>query len=305
MESQPTRGLLESIPLGVGTWAWGDTLFWEYGKSHTEATVREAFTACLESGIRLFDTAETYGWGKSERLLGQFIRESGQQGVVATKFMPFPWRLRSSALLKALKKSLERLGLPQVDLYQIHWPFPLRATGWAAALADAIEAGLAREVGVSNYNLSQTRRAFEILAKHGIHLASNQVEYSLIKRNIERNGLLDLCRELNIRVIAYSPLGQGLLSGRYTPENPPSDRIRSLRYRTQLVKIQPLIRLMREIGEAHGGKTPAQVALNWTICKGTLPIPGAKNANQARQNAGAVGWSLTTDEVARLDELAL
>ncbi|MCS6911395.1 MAG: aldo/keto reductase, partial [Anaerolineales bacterium] len=116
--------------------------------------------------------------------------------------------------------------------------------------------------------------------------------------------LLALCHELDIRFIAYSPLEQGLLTGKYTPQNPPPG-IRSQRYRNLLARIQPLITALREIGEAHGGKTPAQVALNWCICKGTLPIPGAKNAKQAEQNAGALGWRLTQEEVARLDRVSL
>jgi aryl-alcohol dehydrogenase-like predicted oxidoreductase len=167
-------------------------------------------------------------------------------------------------------------------------------------MADAVLAGLVRAVGVSNYGPGKTQRAYDTLAERGIPLASNQVEYSLLNRDIERNGLLDLCRQLDIKVIAYSPLGQGLLTGKYTPDNPPAG-IRGLRSRRKLKKVQPLVGLMREIGEGHGDKTPAQVAINWTIRKGAIPIPGAKNATQARQNAGAIGWELTPDEVAALD----
>jgi aryl-alcohol dehydrogenase-like predicted oxidoreductase len=205
-------------------------------------------------------------------------------------------------LLAALKGSLRRLSMDQVDLYQLHYPFPLVSIEMLMeGMAQAVERGLTRSVGVSNYNAGQMIKAQSILAEHGIPLASNQVIFSLLDRDIERDGLLDLCRQEQITVIAYSPLGQGVLTGKYTPENPPSG-IRGRRYnRSYLEKIQPLIRRMREIGDDHDGKTPAQVALNWTICKGTIPIPGAKNGRQAHENAGALGWQLSQDEVDALD----
>jgi len=310
-ESQPTR--IETIPLGstdvripplgIGTWAWGDRLFWGYGHGYTDADLQAAFETSLEAGINFFDTAEIYGRGQSERLLGRFTYEIDKPVVIATKFFPYPWRLRRGSLMRALLGSLERLGMGQVDLYQIHWPFPpVSIETWMTALADAIEAGLTRAVGVSNYNVEQMRRAHAALAQRGIPLASNQVEYSLLRREPERSGLLDACRELNVTLIAYSPLGQGLLTGKYTPENPPPG-VRRRRYsRERLARVQPLVSLLREIGETHGGKTPAQVAINWVICKGAVPIPGAKNERQARENIGALGWQLSDEEVMALDE---
>lgn len=300
------RAGLRVTPLGLGTWQWGDSMFWGYGKGYAAGEIKAAFDATLAAGITFFDTAEVYGQGKSERFLGQFIAGRREELVIATKFMPLPWRLGKGQLLAALRKSLERLGLSSVDLYQIHWPFPPRPVEfWADALADAVEAGLARAVGVSNYNADQMRRAYEVLAKRGVPLAANQVEYSLLHRAPERNELLQTCQELDVTLIAYSPLAKGALTGKYTPENPPPG-FRGRRYRGEfLVKIQPLIGLMREIGAGHGGKTPSQIALNWLICKGALPIPGAKNARQAEQNAGALGWQLTADEVAALDQASV
>jgi len=161
---------------------------------------------------------------------------------------------------------------------------------------------LVREVGVSNYDRSWTQRAYVALAREGIRLASNQGEYSLINRKVEKNGLLKQCQEQGVRLIAYSPLGMGLLSGKYTPENPPTG-IRGGRYnRRFLERLVPLLTRMKRIGSDHAGKAPAQVALNWVICKGALPIPGAKNVAQAEQNAGTLGWRLTDEEVALLDE---
>jgi aryl-alcohol dehydrogenase-like predicted oxidoreductase len=216
--------------------------------------------------------------------------------------MPYPWRLSRRQLVRALRGSLKRLGLEQVDLYQIHQPIPpVTVETWMAALGDAVQGGLTRAVGVSNYDRRWMQRAYDALARESIPLASNQVEYSLVQRKVEKNGMLKLCQEMGVRLIAYSPLGMGLLTGKYTVDNPPSG-IRGGRYsRTFLKRMEPLMTLMKRIGSDHAGKTPAQVALNWVICKGALPIPGAKNLEQAEQNAGALGWRLTEDEVAALD----
>ena len=291
-------------PLGIGAWQWGDRLMWDYGKGgYTDADIRAVFDAAVAGGVRFFDTAEVYGMGRSETLLGQFVRESGEEVTTATKFMPFPWRLHRSRLLAALKRSLKRLGLERVDLYQVHFPLPpLPVEQWAESLADAVEAGLTRAVGVSNFSAAQMGRAFNALAARGVPLASNQIEYSLLHREPERNGQLQTARDLGVAIIAYSPLAKGILTGKYTPESPPPGARGRIYRRERLQQVQPLIALLREIGAAHGGKSPAQVALNWTICKGTIPIPGAKNVRQLESNLGALGWRLTDDEVAALDE---
>lgn len=294
---------LHVSPLGLGTWEWGDRLIWSYGRTHSLSDIKEVFQYSLEAGVTFFDTAETYGSGLSERILGELIPEAGEPLVVATKFMPFPWRLGARSMLKALKASLERLQLPAVDLYQVHWPLsPVSIEGWAAALADLVECGLVKAVGVSNYNESQMRRTYTTLARRGIPLASNQVEYSLLKRDVEGNDLLQTCRELGIALIAYSPLAKGALTGKYSPERPMSGLRNRFYPRAYLQEIQSLIRLMREVGLDHQGKTPAQVALNWCICKGAIPIPGAKNLSQAMENSGALGWSLSESEVLLLDK---
>lgn len=296
-------------PLGIGAWAWGDRLYWGYGRDYAEDDLRASFEICLEAGVNFFDSAESYARGRSERLLGEFVRSvpAGEAGrpVVATKFMPYPWRLAKAQLLQALRGSLKRLGLERVDLYQVHWPFPpIPIETWMEAMAEAVEAGLARAVGVSNFSPAQMRLAHAALVRRGIPLASNQVEYNLLNRRIERNGLLALCRQLGVTLIAYSPLAQGVLTGKYTPRQPLSGP-RALRYRADLLaRTQPLIRLMQEIGRQHGGKSPAQVALNWTICKGAVPIAGVKNARQARENLGALGWRLAETEVQALEQAA-
>ena len=294
-------------PMGIGTWAWGDRIYWGYGRSYSEPEIKAAFEASRNAGINFFDTAEVYGQGHSERLLGQFIREffphDDANPIVATKFYPYPWRIWSGSLKLAFKGSLKRLQMEKVDLYQIHWPFPpVSIETWASALADIVEEGLARAVGVSNYNSSQMRRAHAVLIKRGVLLASNQVNYSLLNRKIEKNGLLKLCQELGISCIAYSPLAQGALTGKYSPQKPLSG-IRGRIYSTKLLaQAEPLLRVMREIGRAHDGMTLSQVALNWVICKGAVPIPGVKNLQQANENIGALGWRLMEEEVLALDQ---
>jgi aryl-alcohol dehydrogenase-like predicted oxidoreductase len=289
--------------VGVGTWAWGDRLIWGYGgSSFNDADIREAFDVSLQNGANWFDTAEVYGMGKSERFLGEFLSTTKQEVLIATKFFPFPWRLRKAAMLRALRKSLKRLKISRVDLYQIHAPIGLWSkSAYVSTLADAVTAGLTRAVGVSNFNKDKTKLANETLLTAGVPLASNQVEYSLFDRSIEKNGLLDYCLENEITVIAYSPLAKGMVTGKYGPENPPPGPRKRMYPPDKLQQAQPLIRLLKKIGAEHG-KTPAQVALNWTICKGTVPIPGAKNAKQAAENLGAMGWRLSHDEVLALDK---
>jgi aryl-alcohol dehydrogenase-like predicted oxidoreductase len=288
--------------LGIGTWSWGDRLFWGFGKEYGEEDARSVFDESLKTGITFFDTAEVYGTGLSEKLLGKFIHDTNRVVVVASKFMPFPWRLTRKSLRHALAGSLKRLGIARLHLYQIHWPSPpISTTTWIEEMAELQKEGLIGAIGISNFNLIQTENAMRTLERQGLKLASIQVEYNLINRSIEKDGLLSLCLLEGIRLIAYSPLAQGLLTGKYSPENPP-DGIRRSRFHNQLHAISPLIALLRKIGDQHGDKTPAAVAINWAISKGTLPIPGAKTIMQLNQNLSALGWKLNDQEMALLDE---
>ncbi|HZS78112.1 MAG TPA: aldo/keto reductase [Ktedonobacteraceae bacterium] len=296
--------------MGIGTWSWGDTGFWGYGKNYTREDVNSAFKACMDAGLNFFDTAEIYGNGESERILGECIRADGRPAIIATKFAPLPTRFSASTLLDALDASLERLGVSSIDLYQIHWPYTfINQQRLMDALARAVRSGKVRAVGVSNYNASLMRRAHARLARHGISLASNQVHYSLLHRKPEKNGVLDACRELNVSLIAYSPLEQGFLTGKYRSGNIPKaalSPVRRLMSRpARLRKIEPLLQTLESIAQERG-KTIAQVALNWLLTKDDLiiPIPGAKNLRQATENAGAIGWRLTEEEFARIDKAA-
>lgn len=295
---------LHAIEIGLGAWQWGDRVMWGYGSTHTDKDIRDAFDVSLSQGIRFIDTAEVYGSGRSERLLGQFLKETNQPVLIATKYFPWPWRFTKGFIPRALKASLERMGVEAVALYQIHWPSPLISPEtMMEGMAECVRRGLARTVGVSNFGQAHMLRAYSTLARQGIPLAANQVHYNLLRREVEKDGTLARCKELGIRLIAYSPFEKGILTGKYSPEHPPSG-LRGQQYAAILKQIGPLIKLLKQIGQDHGGKTPAQVALNWTICKGALPIPGAKNAQQALENSGGAGWRLTDEEVAKLDQMS-
>ena len=298
-------------PLGVGTWAWGDKGVWGmggYDQSLTESTIRDAWEASIEAGVVFFDTAEVYGRGESERIIGRLLAADPTvrpRVVIATKFMPSPWKLNvHSQLISAARQSLERLGCDSIDLYQIHGPVSLRSHDvLAEALAAAQAERLVKAVGVSNYSTKETRSIDAALRKRGLRLASNQIEFSLLRTMPRRVGLLESCRELGVVPLAYSPIGQGRLTGKYTASNPPpGGRTFSAH---PMEQVDAIVAELRRIGEAHDGRTPSQVALAWLIAQGAVPIPGAKNRSQAQQNAGALGWQMTDEELAGLDVAAL
>jgi aryl-alcohol dehydrogenase-like predicted oxidoreductase len=295
MEKVPLgrSGVLVSS-LGLGTNAWGRA-----GRPRPE--LKDVFDAALSQGIALVDTAEIYSGGGSERTLGSFLAgvEPARRPAVLSKFFPMPWRLRKRQLTDALQRSLDRLRLPSLDVYLIHFPWgPRSIRTWVDALADAVNARLVRAVGVSNFDAGQVRRAHAVLASRGIPLSCNEVELSLARRGVESNGTLAACRELGVKVIAYRPLALGRLAG--AAAHP----ARGWR-RLMAAGVHPgALGVIQQIGSAHGGKTPAQVALNWVICKGALPIPGATSVSHLMENVGALGWRLSDGEVAALDALA-
>ena len=298
-------------PLGVGTWAWGDRSTWGmggYDAGLTQDSIREAWQASIDAGVTLFDTAEVYGRGESERIIGAMLAEDPERAgsvVVASKFMPSPWKLEvRGALMKSLRASLGRLGRPSVDLYQIHGPISLRSHAvMAEALAAAHQEGLVKAVGVSNYSAKETRSMAAALRDRGMRLATNQIEFSLLRRSPETTGLLGACAELGVLPLAYSPIGQGRLTGKYSASNPPPGKRNFSNHPMEVV--DGVVAELRRIGEKYGGKLPSQVALNWVMAKGAVPIPGAKNRGQAEENAGALGWNIDEDDLARLDRVAL
>jgi aryl-alcohol dehydrogenase-like predicted oxidoreductase len=298
-----TELMISRLGVGVMTWSDKSNAFSAYGGSSGPEEEERAFSTCLEAGINFFDTAEMYGFGSSERRLGALSQ--GKDIVLATKFFPRPPRLVGS-LPGALEGSLARLGRTSVELYQIHFPvFWMSIPKLMDRLADAVEAGKVKAVGVSNYSAAQMRQAHEALARRGIPLASNQIQYSLLHRKPEVDGTLEACRELGVTLIAYSPLAMGALSGKYSAAARPSDRLRrylGLFRADKLAAITPVIDLLRGIGGRYG-KSPSQVALRWLIeQERVVPIPGAKNSKQAAENAAALTFSLTAAETEALSK---
>jgi aryl-alcohol dehydrogenase-like predicted oxidoreductase len=316
MENQQPlgRSALHVSRLGLGVMTWGEAAGLArfhpakiaYGGAEGPAEEQRAFETSLAAGINLFDTAAMYSGGASERRLGQLSR--GTSALIATKF-PGSLRARAEDLPAELDASLKRLGRDTIDLYQHHFPSDrVDIPRLMNLMADAVAAGKVRAVGVSNYSAEQMRLAHRVLAERGVVLASNQVEYSLLHRQPEANGVLDACRELGVTLIAYTPLAGGALTGKYAA----GDRPRGLRRfmmkpfrRGGLASVAPVVALLREIGAAHDAQ-PAQVALRWLVeneC--VLPIPGAKNSRQAAANAGALSVRLSPNEIEELDRATL
>ena len=299
---------LRVIPLGVGCWAWGDQRYWRYGEDHGPKDVVSAFKACLEAGLDLFDTAEAYGWGKGEQLLGALARRCRRSLTIATKYAPLAGRGGPAAIRKALAGSLKRLGLPAVDLYQLHWADRDEAPIGPVmdVLAEAVHRGRIRAVGVSNFRAGEMREARAALARHGVPLATNQVRYSLLHRAPEVDGVLDACRELNVTLLAYSPLEQGLLTGKYSPETLPRGPRAEADWFSpaNVAAAQPLIASLRTIAEAHAVDAAA-VALAWLLAQpDVVPLAGVKTGPQAARNAKALGVTLSESEIATLDRLS-
>jgi aryl-alcohol dehydrogenase-like predicted oxidoreductase len=305
------RNGLQVSRLGVGAMTWGDArglsrfhpAKMAYGGPDNREAESAAFEASLAGGVNLFDTAAMYSGGASECRLGELTRD--QDVIIATKFPP-GLRATTENMPKDLDASLARLG--RIDLYQHHFPSSrVSIPQLMDLMADAVEAGKIKAVGVSNYSAEQMRAAHAALARRGIPLASNQVEYSLLHRQPEVNGVLDACRELGVTLIAYQPLAGGALTGKYKAGDRPTGLRRFMPYfrRANLELLAPVVALLRTIGERYG-KSPAQVALRWLIENEiVIPIPGAKNGRQAADNAGALTFCLSEDEIAALDQATL
>ena len=300
--------------MGVGAMTWGDAkglarlhpAKTAYGGAHGFEEEKRALELSIEAGVNLFDTAAMYSNGAAERRLGELAR--GRDVIIATKY-PSGFSFRAEDFPKELEWTLSRLGRDSVDLYQHHYPNArLSISRLMDFVADAVEAGKVKAVGVSNYSAEQMREAHSALARRGIPLASNQVEYSLLHRKPEADGTLDACRELGIMLIAYTPLAGGRLTGKYSAQNRAGGLFRRIlpQYgRKALEGIQPVIKLLRELGDRYS-KSPSQVALRWLIENPVvLPIPGAKNGKQAVDNAATLKFSLTTEEVEMLNQATM
>ncbi|KAF5745666.1 pyridoxal reductase chloroplastic isoform X1 [Tripterygium wilfordii] len=302
-------------PMGFGTWAWGNQLLWGYQES-MNPDLEQTFNMAVENGVNFFDTADSYGTGRlngqSEKLLGKFIRESkGRKQrqddiVVATKFAAYPWRVTPGQFVKACKSSLERMQLEQIGIGQLHWSTanyaPLQEFALWDGLVAMYEQGLVRAVGVSNYGPKQLLKIHDYLKIRGVPLCSAQVQFSLLSMGEDQMEIKNICDSLGIRLISYSPLGLGMLTGKYTASKLPRGP-RALLFRRILPGLEPLLNSLREVAQRRS-KTVSQVAINWCICKGTVPIPGVKNVKQAEENLGALGWRLSSEELLQIEYAA-
>jgi aryl-alcohol dehydrogenase-like predicted oxidoreductase len=306
---------VEVTPIGLGTWQFseGAGMAGSFWPALAPKVVDEVVKASLDGGVTWFDTAEIYGNGRSEAALARALKSAGKRDgdvVVATKWWP---ALRTAASIKrTFGDRLRHLDGFSVDLLQVHQPLSLSTVeAEMAAMAELVEAGKIRAAGVSNYPARMMRRAHAALVERGLALASNQVHYNLLNRKIESNGVLAAARDLGVTIIAYSPLAQGLLTGRFhddpgSVDKLPMQRRLMMRARGSLERSRPLVSALQEIAAAHE-VTPAQVALNWLVTfhgELVVAIPGASSARQVEQNVGAMRFTLSRDELDRVDALS-
>jgi aryl-alcohol dehydrogenase-like predicted oxidoreductase len=282
--------------IGLGTWQFGSRE-WGYGKEYLEKDAVEIVHRALDLGINLIDTAEIYGFGKSERAVGRAIEGRRDEAFVATKV--FPVLPIAPIVEQRGRLSARRLGVDTIDLYQIHQPNPVVPIGTQMdGMRRLQESGVVRHVGVSNFSLGKWQAAERA---HGGPVVINQVQYSLAVRGPDRD-LVPYAQENDRLVIAYSPLAQGFLSAKYDATNPPGGvrAANSLFLPENLERGQELIGALRDVAKAHDA-TPAQVALAWVIRrKNVVAIPGASSVAQVEANAAAADLDLTDDEDARL-----
>lgn len=312
--------------MGCGTWAWGNRLLFGYTPDQDEDLER-VFNCCLDNGINLFDTGDSYGTGKfngrAETLLGSFSARRGIMGdespnqiCVATKLAAYPWRLTRKSMVKAIESSVERLGRTcgSLELGQMHWSpaaygLQFQEDALLDGLADAYDQGLIAAVGLSNYGPKSLRKIHSKFVERGVPIGTLQVQFSLLSFQDYQREALDVCKELGITVIAYSPLCLGLLSGKYSasrggrfPSGPRGYLARQLLPEAESCGLLPL---MKELASSRGEQTGiSEIALGWCIAKGTVPIPGARNLLQCQENIKAMSVRLTPDEVVALDQAA-
>ena len=307
---------IELSPLGLGCWQFsqGVGLVGKVWDSLSQSTMTEIVKTALDQGVNWFDTAEVYGKGKSEQSLSAALSSLGIKPgsvVVATKWFPF---FRSAGSLISTFPERERMLSPYpIDLLQIHMPTSFSSKEkQAMALVSLVKEKKVHSVGVSNFSAKDMRTVSRILEAEGLCLASNQVRYNLADRDIDKNGILEAAKELGISLIAYSPLAQGLLTGRFHSDPLAAKKVNAFRRirnsldEKGLARSRPLIEALQEIAAKHNA-TPAQVSLNWLVTfHGTavVAIPGASKPSQAEDSFKALNFVLTKEELYALDEIS-
>lgn len=301
--------LVSPIGLGVMEFSGGGGLIGAAFPVIPQAEKNAIVQAALAGGINWFDTAEMYGAGVSERSLSTALKAAGKTDrdvVVATKW--FPIFRTAGNIPRSIHNRIRFLDGFSIGLYMVHQPYSFSSPeAEMSAMADLVQAGKIRSVGVSNFSPERMRRAHKALQDLGIPLAVNQVRYSLLRREVETNGVLETAQELGVTIVAYTPLASGLLTGKYHKDPDLLRKAPFFRRRMMgrsLDGARPLIELLEEISARHEA-TPAQVALSWLIhFKGdtVVTIPGATKVKQAEENAAAMKLRLTDEEMARLDK---
>ena len=303
---------IEITPVGLGSWQFCGSGFGRlYWNSPPQDEINNIVKIALDGGINWFDTAEAYGSGKSEKALSIALVNAGKSNgdvVIATKWLPI---LRTAKNIpRTISKRQHFLSPFEIDLYQVHFPSSFSSIETQMnAMAKLVKEGKIGSVGVSNFSVEQMQQAHTALEKHGLPLASNQVRFNLLDRMIEKQGVLDTAKELGITIIAYSPLAQGLLTGKFHKD---PDLVKKLPFSRKkaagrmLEKSQPLIALLEEISSSYDC-TPSEVALSWVINyagETVIAIAGASKADQIAQNVNAMNLKLTDDEMKKLDEMS-
>ena len=300
-------------PIGLGCWQFSKqkNLAGKFWPNMEDDLIKQMVKLSLEGGINWFDTAEVYGSGASERALAASLRDLGKKPgeiIVATKWWPM-FRTASN-ILKTIDQRIEALSPFPIDLYQVHQPWGFsNVKAEMEAMSKLVKEIKIRYVGVSNFSAAQMRSAWEALQKHGIHLVSNQVRYNLLDRKIESNGILQTAKELGITIIAYSPLAQGIVTGKFH-DNP--DLLKNLGMRKYssffrpagLKKSRSLVKTVQQLAIKYD-VSASQVALNWLISnhgETVVAIPGATKESHAKENAGAMTFSLTAEDLSLLDK---
>jgi aryl-alcohol dehydrogenase-like predicted oxidoreductase len=308
---------LQLSPLGLGCWQFskGNGMVGKYWPLLSDDDILAIINMSVDGGMNWFDTAEVYGHGQSEKVLARSLDVLAAQGnsmndlYIATKWWPL---LRSArSITHTIDERIDALGNRMIDLYQIHQPLSISTVAkQMEAMADLVKRGKIRYVGVSNFSAKSMRLADQELRKYGLRLVSNQVKYSLLDRKIEQNGILETAKELGISIIAYSPLEQGLLTGKFhqNPElisNSSGPRKYMAKYRKSgLAKSQPLIDLLQSLANKYQ-RSVSQIALNWTIHfhgNTVFAIPGASKLSHASDNVGAMQFTLTQEELEAISQ---
>ncbi len=295
--------LKDNLPkIALGAWAWGND--GTFGNEHKIEDLKPIYDKSMELGLNLWDTAYVYGMGKSEEVLGEFLKTSNREDfVISTKFTPqLAEMFEANEVTSMYENSAKILGVEDIDIFWIH--NPVGAPEWTKKLVETAKEHDIKMIGVSNHNLAEIEEANEILKEAGLKLGAVQNHYSLLNRSSEDSGILEYCKENDIIFFSYMVLEQGALSGKYDTAHPfPEGSDRANAYGGSLAEIEELNKAIAEIAENHNAKV-AQLPIAWAIAKGTIPIIGATKVQHVEDAADAVDIELSDDEIKTMEELA-